>query len=501
MLAVGSSSGCRLENEDEALIAQLEFEQTFASSADPWSYASDYEQRKYDQTLALVPAGAERALEIGCAEGFFTAKLAERVTSVLACDISTIALSRAARRCGHLGNVAFMRLDAFNEELPAGYDLIVCSEALYYVSSEEQLDRVLQAIARALQPGGCLLTANAHALVDDATVAGFDWDVPLGGRRIGEAILATGLFELARETRTEPYRIQAFVRRARRRAPLLRLGRRTPPPLFAAAGEMTRAASSCYASAPRLAGSRSEGEGGEDEPTATADQQLPILMYHRVAADGSPRTQRWRLDARTFAQQLSFLREAGYYSVSFEQWRAAASMRRPLPGKPIILTFDDGYEDFATEAMPLLRDYGFRATVFVVSELVGRSNLWDADLGESLSLMDWATIERLAVEGVDFGSHSLRHRPLVTLGREQLAEDLARSRRTLEEHVGHPVTTLSYPFGLVDTAVQSIAGACGYEYGVTTSERRSAWSDSLLLLPRLEVRGTDTLEKFAGMFT
>jgi peptidoglycan/xylan/chitin deacetylase (PgdA/CDA1 family)/GT2 family glycosyltransferase/SAM-dependent methyltransferase len=481
------------ELEDEALVTQLRFEQTFASRPDPWDYASDYERRKYDQTLALVPDGVERALELGCAEGAFTAQLASRAQAVLACDVSTIALSRAARRCRDHANVTFAQLDLFRDELPSDHDLVVCSELLYYAHSRKELDRALDQIAQALRPGGQFLTANANVLVDDAKAPGFDWDVPFGAGGIGDAILAGGWFELVDETRAAPYRIQSYRRRLRRRRVPLGRGRRSGELTDAEAGEMTSEAAARYSPT----GARVQLR--DAEPQLEGDQKLPVLMYHRVAPDGSPRSERWRLRPEAFDQQLAFLRDEGYYSLGFEQWRAAANLRRPLPGKPIILTFDDGYADFPDHVAPALRRHGFRATVFVVAELVGQSNVWDAALGETLPLMDWDTIERLAAEGIDVGSHTARHRPLVALDPDELARDLARSRREIERHLGHPVTTLSYPFGLYDPLVRSIAGACGYEYAVTTDGWPASWSDGLLTLPRLEVRGTHSLSDFASL--
>jgi peptidoglycan/xylan/chitin deacetylase (PgdA/CDA1 family)/protein-L-isoaspartate O-methyltransferase len=482
-----------LESEDESLLAHLEFEQVFASQPDPWHYESDYEQKKYDQTLALVPDRISRALEVGCAEGIFTAKLAEKVDLLTACDISTVALSRAARRCSHLPNVDFVCLDAFQDELPGRYDLIVCSEMLYYARSEQQLIRTLRRFGEALLPQGLLLTANAHTVVDDEKSSGFDWDIPFGAKRIGEAIASTRAFELIGEVRTEPYRIQLHRRRAQRSILPTRLRSRKVVTQFAQPGEMSSEAASRFLR-----------EGGKVRveklaPVPPSEAKVPILMYHRIAEEGAAATQRWRTRPDDFERQLELLRAGGYYSVSFEQWRAAANMRRALPGKPIILTFDDGYADFPNEVAPRLRRYGFGATVFLVSELVGLSNLWDRALGESIALMGWDVIGELAREGIDFGSHSARHRPLVTLDQGELARDLASSRSLLEERLERPVTSVCYPFGLRDAAVESIAGACGYEYGVTTDEWRASWADRLIALPRLEVRGTDTLDDFAAL--
>lgn len=239
-------------------------------------------------------------------------------------------------------------------------------------------------------------------------------------------------------------------------------------------------------------------------PAETRDEtammpRLPILMYHRVATAGSAQTARWRIDPDDFAQQLELLHDAGYYSLAFDQWRTAIATRQVPPGKPIILTFDDGFPDFLREAAPLLKEYGFSATVFVVAELIGRRNEWDADLGESLPLMGWEEIEQLHGEGFDIGSHSAKHLPLVTLDPGRLADDLARSKLLLEERLDSTVSSLSYPFGLHDAAVQSVAGTCGYEFAVTTDEWPASWSDSLLALPRLEVHGDRTIEDFATL--
>lgn len=479
------------EADDASLLTNLEFERTFATRPDPWNYASDYEQVKYEQTLSLVPDGVRRALEVGCAEGAFTARLAECVPSVLGCDVSVVALSAAARRCNRLPGVSFAQLDLFEDKLPEGYDLIVCSETLYYASSEDRLARTARRFAQALAAGGLLLTANANALVDDEGAPGFDWDVPFGAGRIEQSILATGFFEIADEIRTAPYRVQLYRRRARRRL----LPARSPAARsdLVPTGEMSKEAGERYR--PRGGAVRRE----EEVPPSVAEPKLPILMYHRIAADGTEETKRWRTHPDDFRRQLEFLRGAGYYSLSFEGWRAAANARRVLPGKPIVITFDDGYEEFQREVAPLLIEHGFRASIFVVSELVGQTNAWDAELGETLSLMDWSEIEQLAVEGFEIGSHTRRHLPLVTLDQEQLADDLARSKRTLEQRLGQPVRSLSYPFGLHDATVESVAGACGYEHAVTTDEWSASWSDSLLALPRLEVAGTDSIDDFAAM--
>jgi peptidoglycan/xylan/chitin deacetylase (PgdA/CDA1 family) len=224
---------------------------------------------------------------------------------------------------------------------------------------------------------------------------------------------------------------------------------------------------------------------------------VPILMYHRVAPDGMPATRRWRLHPDAFEAQLRHLRDRGYRSLTLEQWGIAAERRQPVPARSVAITFDDGYADFAAYALPLLRRYGFGATLFVVSDLVGATNAWDERLGESIPLMDWPELAALQEEGIELGSHSSLHRSLVALSPDELAHDLCRSRLRFHEQVGRTVRSISYPFGHHDARVLSIAGACGFHHGVTVRPWHANHGEDLLRLPRIEVHGTDTLSDFA----
>jgi peptidoglycan/xylan/chitin deacetylase (PgdA/CDA1 family) len=474
--------------EADSLPRHLEFEATFALDPDPWDYGSEYEQRKYEHALGLLPERVGDALELGCAGGFFTELLAPRAERVLACDISLVALSAAARRCRGLENVAFSRLDLFADQIPQGYDLVVCSETLYYAADRDQLDETLGRIAGALSPGGHLLTANAHVLADDEAGAGFDWDVPFGARGIGGAIGELGCLDLVEEVETEAYRVQLYRKRSGPRF-IRRL--RRPRRRSILHGEMTL-----------QAGERFRRDGGtvrreERERNGLQQTSLPILMYHQIAETGAEKTRQWRTTPADFAAQLEFLRGAGYYSLSFDDWRTATKARQAPPGKPIILTFDDGYVDFRETAAPLLREYGFTANLFVVSDLVGTASTWDEDLGEPAPLMGWDEIQQVAGQGFGIGSHSARHRALVTLELGELASDLARSRHLLEARLGRAVTAISYPYGLYDQKVATAAAASGFQFGVTTDGARAPWSAPLLALPRLEVQGGASLEDFA----
>jgi peptidoglycan/xylan/chitin deacetylase (PgdA/CDA1 family) len=219
-------------------------------------------------------------------------------------------------------------------------------------------------------------------------------------------------------------------------------------------------------------------------------------MYHRVAAGGAPESAGYRVSPRQFQEQLRHLRQAGYQSVSQRELLMATAGRKPLPGSRVMLTFDDGYLDFLTDAWPLLQRYGFGATVFLVTDRVGESNVWDAELGETIPLLEWDQIRELAAQGVEFGSHTCTHPFLGALSPEEVVEEGARSRWILQEELGEPVWAVAYPYGNTDPAIQQWMGGCGYEMGFTA--RTELWRPYVqpLAIPRINVSGHGDIHSF-----
>jgi peptidoglycan/xylan/chitin deacetylase (PgdA/CDA1 family) len=235
------------------------------------------------------------------------------------------------------------------------------------------------------------------------------------------------------------------------------------------------------------------------QPPTEPAFQLPILMYHHVAPTGAAQFTRWRVAPEAFEQQLRILRDMGGYSVTLAQLQQAMINKKPLPGRPVLITFDDGYLDFATYAWPLLKRYDFSATVFIVAEFVGKSNSWDSVyFGEDLPLLGWEQIKQLHAEGVEFGSHSLTHSPLTSLSPTEIVTEATQSRAIIERELGIPITTFAYPYGDLDPLVQYLIRKCGYELGFSCRPSHSSYQDSLLQLPRIEIEGTDSLEEFSN---
>jgi peptidoglycan/xylan/chitin deacetylase (PgdA/CDA1 family) len=127
------------------------------------------------------------------------------------------------------------------------------------------------------------------------------------------------------------------------------------------------------------------------------------------------------------------------------------------------LTFDDGYADFARYAVPILEAYGFTATAYVVADLLGQDNGWDAE-GPRKELLTVEEVTELAAAGWEIGSHGLGHQALPGLPADVLAMQTRESRRMLEEVVDGPVTGFCYPYGAVDLPAALAVRDAGYDY-------------------------------------
>jgi len=464
------------------------FESIFTAHEDPWRYDSAFERKKHEQTLAMIgdrrPA---RALELACAEGVFTHRLAGKVDQLVATDISQLALSRARARCQSDANVRFEQLDLARNHLPGRFDLIVCSEVLYYLDDLDMLRALARRLAHALEPDGILIVTHCNVVRDDPAEPGLAWAVPFGAKVIGRTIAETPELMFERELRTSLYRVQRFRRR------------RANKNDNDAASEPVIIEHALHAELPEHLKPRfllSGGSVDEGGIPALASYRLPILMYHRIAASGGSGSDRYRVDPGRFAEQLGYLRDSGFRTVSFAEWRCAKDAWQPLPGRCVALTFDDGFHDFAAHAWPLLRRFGFGATLFVVSDFAGRQNAWDAHRGDTSPLLSWDELRVLHAEGLEIGSHSASHPFLTALSPADVVREATASRTAIQRQIGARVTAFAYPHGAEDRAVQHLVGACGYLYGLSCRPGASELSDPLLALPRIEIRGGDTIEDF-----
>jgi len=219
--------------------------------------------------------------------------------------------------------------------------------------------------------------------------------------------------------------------------------------------------------------------------------RVPILMYHRIgkAPRGSLVPGHYVAPA-LFRRHMTLLRALWYRTVSLDQM-AAGLQDGSLPERTVVITFDDGYRSFYDSALPILRETGFKATVFLVSDLIGKENAWDLDKGDKPEpLMSREQILEAAKAGVEFGSHSKTHAELTAIEPERAWCEISESKSDLESNLGLPIRWFCYPYGAFDGATREMVQRAGYVGACATGAFANGPEADRFALGRINVRKT-----------
>ncbi len=208
-----------------------------------------------------------------------------------------------------------------------------------------------------------------------------------------------------------------------------------------------------------------------EEPEAQdqgGDQHsIKVLMYHRVVEDDKQLDlYSWNVTVSQLRRHLALLGKWGYTCINFEDYALYQQGRLNLPRKPVIMTFDDGYDEVHRNALPVMKEFGARATAFVLGDRSIKTNTWDEQSGfEGASLMEAAQILEIREAGFEIGSHSMTHADLTTLPPPEALAEVSRSKDILENLLGTPVISFAYPFGAANVSIEKLVEEAGYEYG------------------------------------
>ena len=226
--------------------------------------------------------------------------------------------------------------------------------------------------------------------------------------------------------------------------------------------------------------------------------RLPVLLYHHVGRAHRGAYPLLTISPERFEEQLKWLERHGYTTIRAADWIAWCRFGSPLPPKPVLITFDDGYEDLARHAFPALKRHGMTATVFIVTQCVGRTNEWDTGAWALLPLLSEAQICEWAAQGIEFGSHTRRHPDLTTLSPKQLETEIVGSSKELEHILGTPPKVLAYPFGSLNADVSGCA-ARSFDLSFTIEAGINSLATDRSRMYRLEILPHDNLVKFATL--
>jgi GT2 family glycosyltransferase/peptidoglycan/xylan/chitin deacetylase (PgdA/CDA1 family) len=219
-------------------------------------------------------------------------------------------------------------------------------------------------------------------------------------------------------------------------------------------------------------------------------RRCPALLYHHVGPAQSGMPASLTVSPERFERHMRFLHRRGYTAISAGRWLDWMEAAVPLPPRSFVLTFDDGYADLADYAFPVLRRLGFSATVFVVADMIGRSNEWDAPVGAPVHrLLDWQSLMKWSTEGIEIGSHTSTH---VALDDDSALDEIHRSRITLEEGLQTEVRTFAYPWGIAPPRAR-VAAATSYSLAFGIGDGVNTLATDPSLQRRTMVQCSDTL--------
>ncbi len=216
--------------------------------------------------------------------------------------------------------------------------------------------------------------------------------------------------------------------------------------------------------------------------------RVPILVYHSVRpyfAGESNSIKKYDVDPNNFKLQLQYLKSHGYTAVSFDKLVKYFD-GVPLPKKPVIISFDDGWENQFTNAFPILKDEKITATFYIYTNAIGKKNYFS-----------WEQVQELSNAGMEIGDHSKSHPFLWKITDQKLLQiEIADSKKTIEDHIGKTITTFAYPFGLYKPITIDAVKAAGYTSARTGFERTTHSKDDLFILHSFEV--SNNMKMFVG---
>jgi peptidoglycan/xylan/chitin deacetylase (PgdA/CDA1 family) len=224
--------------------------------------------------------------------------------------------------------------------------------------------------------------------------------------------------------------------------------------------------------------------------------RVPILMYHGLQMEVGGRHPYFETNTsrEQFAAHMKFLDENGYTTVNLNEALEAMMTGRNSDNR-VVITFDDGFRDFYTHAFPILAEYNFKATMFIVSGLTGNETV----RADGKEYMTWAEVREIHAHGIQIGSHTVNHPELYKLSPKEVEYEVRQSKETIEDGLGEAIRSFSYPYAFPEqdkkftAQLQEMLQTHGYENGVSTILGTAGADDNWFFMPRLPVNSFDDL--------
>lgn len=217
-------------------------------------------------------------------------------------------------------------------------------------------------------------------------------------------------------------------------------------------------------------------------------EEIPVLMYHCVTTEkGEP----IKVNVKDFDKQMKYLKTNGYTTLTLDDLYGYFLNKNNIPEKSVVITFDDGYKDNYTNAYPILKKYGFNATIFIITEMINKGS-------------DYITIDNakeLDRNGVKIENHTLNHKHLNTLSYTEQLKEIKESKDFIEKNLNKKVNYIAYPYGEYNDDTINIVKSLGYKMGFTTGGRWSSINNGIYTLDRVYIGGDFNLNVFIDRVT
>jgi len=236
-----------------------------------------------------------------------------------------------------------------------------------------------------------------------------------------------------------------------------------------------------------------------------AGSYIPIVALHGIEPFAAGR---WETSPENFNYLCATLKSLGYQTITLMDLYNYVSFGKALPEKPIILTSDDGYQSIYTNAFPILKNYGFKMTVFLIDGYIGnseaerRGNDFDKGISSVVSrpMLIWPEVKAMANYGIEFGSHGITHTDLNQISLEAAKNEMAASKADIEAHLNRPCIFIAWPHDAVDGELISLLPQLGYAGGIRYSGGVLDISHiNLYNLPRVPFTNDIGPNEYAGM--
>lgn len=217
---------------------------------------------------------------------------------------------------------------------------------------------------------------------------------------------------------------------------------------------------------------------------------VPVLMYHYVRVVENPDTDKLGVSLSVtpldFEQQMAYIANHGFTTITPDDLWQALNKQKTLPAKPIILTFDDGYADFYTQAWPLLKKYNLKATIYISTGFLN---------DEKQRYLTWTQLKELDQSPlITVGNHTINH--INVAQSKNASQEITKSKSQLESYLGHEINTFAYPGGTFNEQAATMVESAGFTTAFTTVEGRDHRLSESLTLPRVRISGFMTLATY-----